>query len=196
MSEFEKLQELSPINIYFLLFIVVGSLIWLANKYGRKTWYTFQGRRTKSFVCHGIVLCYEQTELGQMMDTPGRWHVDLNGRGRLETSEYILFSNPHGGTTMQADGKMIFEKEHKDYADKVFIKLQNDYPNLRFNMSQTNDGRSTIRVEGDVEGDPRESDARYYISGYYDNIIVPVIVDVMKDYNAYKLENKSKYHIL
>lgn len=165
----------------------------------KKPWYIFLGRRTNSLLCHGIALACEEIELEEInKDNPldiratSHWRVNLRGQGTLETPKYCLFTNSNGSTSMRVQNALEFEIFHKSYAENVLQTLISRNDGIQYQLSQKHDGGWVISIEGIVSGNAKEKDARYYIKGFYEEVIESIKIEENSKYLRYKHGQSSK----
>lgn len=175
--------------------IIIAALTLGFKRIVGKRWYIFQGHRTGSFIYHGIALACENLNYDENqgdlenLQTNCHWNVDFNGRGRVDTPLYSLFSTPDGSTTMVVSNALEFENKHKDFAEDTFKSLQTRNDGLRYHLNHNSNGNWVISIEGEIQGNPKEWDARYYITGFFDDVIGAVRIEINRLYSQYKIDH-------
>lgn len=183
-----------------VLMAAVG--FYLFKKHMMKFWYTYKGKSKKSFLYHGIALCYEQLELDtdeQGTSIPkisdvARWHIDNNGHGTLWTEEYILKTNSTGGTDIIVPKALVIDAGYQKYAEDLCKQMTAADDGINYQIVSADSGKLALSITCSIDADPTETDARYYISGIYEN----TINQKRQEFNSayYKYKKQHPYNIV
>lgn len=186
--------------ITIVLFLVVFYTIIRSNKAIKKKYYIYKGMKLKSFLYHDIALAYEDQEVysddegefGFEVSNVGSWKADKKGRGYHVTEKYILIvSGDDPKAEMQVPRAVAIAPEHKDLIADISGRFANNKYGVGVMLNSNFEGCYYIALRRNIDGDPTQKEARYYIHNCYEEKIQPMIDDIYTYYSQYKA-NLSK----
>ena len=149
--------------------------------------YTYRGRKNMSFVDHAIALAYECEYEGQKQ------------RNSLGQGEVILDTGVNGIVSIHSNQKVTFNITALDavVANKRYYQVLNELcktfnqndESLGYSVSDKNENDCVISITSEIEADPSEKDARYYINGYIERIFAEKKQLLIRAFNKYKQEH-------
>lgn len=186
-------EDLIIRTLHVILPIVLIIIGYTINKYTKKYSYIRQGKKKRSFLCHGVALCYEQLELSKEevpnISEYAVWKIDSNGHGLVQTKFYSLRTNAKGGTDIIST-PVIIKKEHKQYAEDLYEELSSENQEYFYELKENAEGEVHLFIGQEITADPTEPNARYYIQDIYDESLRHQRAKVNSKYNYYKLQHR------
>lgn len=180
--------------IWALIAGVLGIIYFFIGTQIKKYWYIYKGKKLRSMLYHGLALCYEQleydTESGEKpsIHSIAQWQIDKNGKGFLKTEYYELKSNSSSNVEMSIQG-VVIEPVHQEYGKILMETLKNEDSDFMYSLTNSYNGKQILIISHEICVDPTENDARYYITGQYESIMIPKKNEILRAYNKYKVEH-------
>lgn len=149
--------------------------------------YTYRGKKNKSFVDHAIALAYE-------CEYEGQKQRNSIGQGEviLQTELYGLVSihsNQKGTFSITALDAIVANRRYYNVFNELCKTFNQNNESLGYSVMDKDENDCVISITSEIEADPTEKDARYYINGYIENTFSEKRQLLTKAFNKYKKEH-------
>lgn len=163
-------------------------------------YYIHKGQSHSSFIYHAIALYYELVNLEfnddgnkPTEDCIAQWQVDKNGKGEIVLEHpnglIRIFTESQQSCSLQLIKGASLPLSATSYANTLCIELNANDERLHYDAI-TGEEYIFIAITSKLEGDTSESDARNYINGLLERVMVPARERLQRRVNLDRTKNK------